>query len=218
MDFIHIFLDADIIVQAVIVIMILGSIISWKIVFEKNAFLARIAKDKNLVTELSSSPNPLALHIMPDDFITKGHPASKFLKTIAEQQAFIMDKNIPLRDRRDFLTSELSRLTNNALDKLEEGVGFLATVGSTMPFIGLFGTVWGIMNSFRGIAASKSTSLDVVAPGIAEALLATAIGLITAIPAVIFYNKINTRIAKFGSELDNLANHLAKAAFVRGRE
>ena len=93
--------------------------------------------------------------------------------------------------------------------KLEKRLLFLATVGSTAPFIGLFGTVWGIMNSFQAIAVSESTNLAVVAPGIAEALFATALGLLAAIPSVIFYNKFASELARHGSRLDNFADEFA---------
>ncbi len=92
------------------------------------------------------------------------------------------------------------------MEALEKRMTFLASVGSTAPFIGLFGTVWGIMNSFQSIAASKNTSLAVVAPGIAEALFATALGLVAAIPAVIFYNKISSDLAKYATKLEGFAS------------
>ena len=92
------------------------------------------------------------------------------------------------------------------LENVEKNIGFLATVGSTAPFIGLFGTVWGIMNSFQSIALSKDTSLAVVAPGIAEALLATALGLVAAIPAVIAYNKLSNNLNTYALRLQNFAS------------
>ena len=92
------------------------------------------------------------------------------------------------------------------LESIEKNIGFLATVGSTAPFIGLFGTVWGIMNSFQSIAVSKDTSLAVVAPGIAEALLATALGLVAAIPAVIAYNKLSNNLNTYALRLQNFAS------------
>jgi biopolymer transport protein TolQ len=95
------------------------------------------------------------------------------------------------------------------LDRLERYMSFLASVGSTAPFIGLFGTVWGIMHSFHAIAASKNTSLAVVAPGIAEALFATALGLVAAVPAVIAYNKINSELNRYAGRLDAFSNEFA---------
>ena len=91
------------------------------------------------------------------------------------------------------------------LSKLDKGFTFLATVGSTAPFIGLFGTVWGIMNSFQSIAISRNTSLAIVAPGIAEALFATALGLLAAIPAVVAYNKFNNDLLKYSQKLENFS-------------
>jgi biopolymer transport protein TolQ len=98
--------------------------------------------------------------------------------------------------------------SNRSIQKLESGLGFLAIVGSATPFVGLFGTVWGIMNSFQGIAISKNTSLAVVAPGIAEALLATGIGLFAAIPAVFFYNIFSDKINQFSERSSNFSMQL----------
>ena len=95
--------------------------------------------------------------------------------------------------------------TDNEIRKVEKNFTFLATVGSTAPFIGLFGTVWGIMNSFQSIAISRNTSLAIVAPGIAEALFATALGLLAAIPAVVAYNKFNTESKKYSLKLENFS-------------
>jgi len=105
---------------------------------------------------------------------------------------------------------QVMRLTiSRELDRLERYLGFLATVGSTAPFIGLFGTVWGIMNSFQSIAVSKNTSLAVVAPGIAEALFATAFGLVAAIPAVVAYNKFSSDLNRFSGRLEGFAGEFS---------
>ena len=110
---------------------------------------------------------------------------------------------------RSNLNEKLSGLLEsnieNEVNKLEKNYSFLATVGSTAPFIGLFGTVWGIMNSFQSIAVSRNTSLAIVAPGIAEALFATALGLLAAIPAVVAYNKFNNDSKKYSQRLENFA-------------
>jgi biopolymer transport protein TolQ len=98
---------------------------------------------------------------------------------------------------------------NKEMERLEKYIGFLATVGSTAPFVGLFGTVWGIMNSFQAIAMTKNTSLAVVAPGIAEALFATALGLVAAIPAVVAYNKLSTDIGRYGNRLETFAGEFS---------
>jgi len=107
------------------------------------------------------------------------------------------------------IDSIMNLIVNRELSKLERGMTTLATIGSSSVFIGLFGTVWGIMNSFRAIAASQNTSLTVVAPGIAEALFATALGLMAAIPAVIFYNKYTADLNKYGGRLEGYADELS---------
>ena len=113
------------------------------------------------------------------------------------------EKSFPFQER---VQRVMNRTVNRELDALERHMVFLASVGSTAPFVGLFGTVWGIMNSFQGIAMSQSTNLAVVAPGIAEALFATAIGLIAAIPAVLAYNKLSTEINRYGSRLEGFVD------------
>jgi len=112
------------------------------------------------------------------------------------------DRKSSLKER---LTSMMQVAVNQSMQKLENGLNFLAIVGSSAPFVGLFGTVWGIMSSFQGIAASKNTSLAVVAPGIAEALLATAVGLFAAIPAVFFYNIFSAKINYFNERAQNFS-------------
>ena len=105
---------------------------------------------------------------------------------------------------------------NRELTKLESGLGILAIIGSTAPFVGLFGTVWGIMNSFRAIAASQDTNLAVVAPGIAEALFATALGLLAAIPAVMFFNALSSNLSKYAARLEGFVDDLSALASKEG--
>jgi biopolymer transport protein TolQ len=128
---------------------------------------------------------------------------SNNIKQILANQT--VEKKSSLKDR---LSSSMQIATNRSMQKLESGLNFLAITGSATPFIGLFGTVWGIMSSFQGIAISKNTSLAVVAPGIAEALLATAVGLFTAIPAVFFYNIFSARINYFLERANNFSLQL----------
>ena len=118
-------------------------------------------------------------------------------KNLSSDTYFIIEKRI---EKAMFST------LNREIEELEKNINFLATTGSAAPFIGLFGTVWGIMNSFQSIATSKNTSLAIVAPGIAEALLATALGLLAAIPAVIAYNKISTDINRYYNQLEIFLN------------
>ena len=115
------------------------------------------------------------------------------------------EKKSSLKER---LMGEMEVASNRSMQRLESGLGFLAIVGSAAPFVGLFGTVWGIMSSFQGIAVSKNTSLAVVAPGIAEALLATAAGLFAAIPAVFFYNIFSAKINQFTERAHNFSVQL----------
>ena len=202
-------LQADIIVQFVMGILFFASLLSWAIIFDKiikfkilnrrsNKFEYAFSKSENLedTYEVAKKAN--------------NHPLSRIfiacmnewkLNNIAEIMAAgdVSRKN-SLKER---LTTSMRVANNKSMQKLESGLNFLAIVGSSAPFVGLFGTVWGIMNSFQGIAASKNTSLAVVAPGIAEALLATAIGLFAAIPAVFFYNVFSAKINSFSERADN---------------
>ena len=117
----------------------------------------------------------------------------------------IKTKDNPLQSNRQELKEILEIATDNEMKKVEKNFTYLATIGSTAPFIGLFGTVWGIMNSFQSIAISRNTSLAIVAPGIAEALFATALGLLAAIPAVVAYNKFNSDSRRYFSKIDNFS-------------
>ena len=125
-------------------------------------------------------------------------------------RVFIDSMHVMLKYKRSSnLDEKMSRMLEinieKQMEKIEKGYTFLATVGSTAPFIGLFGTVWGIMNSFQSIAISRNTSLAIVAPGIAEALFATALGLLAAIPAVVAYNKFNNDAKKYSQKLENFS-------------
>ncbi|MBM3617633.1 MAG: protein TolQ [Alphaproteobacteria bacterium] len=200
------FMQADFVVKAVMISLLLASFWSWAIMcdkyvrfkairmstnrFEKD-FWSSGAIDKFYEKVKKRATHPLAV------IFTAG--MEEWYRSRQEGSAAIHPGlRIGVRER----VSQVMQITRNReLDKLEHNLGFLATVGSSAPFIGLFGTVWGIMNSFTSIAASKNTTLAVVAPGIAEALLATAIGLFAAIPAVIGYNK-------FSGELDRLTGKL----------
>jgi len=206
------FMQADIIVQSVMIALIAASFWCWKIIFEKY-ILFRHIKDKaaRFETEFWSSE---AL----DKFYEKtkkrvNHPmAIMFVAAMEEWFRSKTNASPNMLAPQGFKLSLKERIVqvmmvsrNREVENLERGLGFLATTGSAAPFIGLFGTVWGIMNSFHSIAMSKNTSLVAVAPGIAEALFATAIGLFAAIPAVIAYNKFNTEVTRFSNKLDDFA-------------
>ena len=197
---INLFIRADIIVKSVIILLIACSIYSWAVIIEK----FRLFKKINETTE---------------EFETKfwnSKSAESFynnLPTNIEDPMALVFKdamqNLLKRRSKSDLNSRMTTMLETGIEKqmnkISKGFTFLATVGSTAPFIGLFGTVWGIMNSFQSIAISRNTSLAIVAPGIAEALFATALGLLAAIPAVIAYNKFNNDSIKYSQRLENFS-------------
>jgi biopolymer transport protein TolQ len=194
------FIRADFIVKSVILMLIGCSIYSWAVIIEKFRLFKKINlesaefeekfwKSKSAETFYNNLPvnldNPMAL-LFRDSMQTL--LKSKNKSNLNERLSSVLEVNI----EKQIVT-------------LEKGFTFLATVGSTAPFIGLFGTVWGIMNSFQSIAISRNTSLAIVAPGIAEALFATALGLLAAIPAVVAYNKYNNDSKKYSQKLENFS-------------
>ena len=197
---INLFIRADIIVKSVIIILIACSIYSWAIIIDKikqfkkinilsEQFEEKFWRSKSAETFYNSLPSNV------DDPMTslfkesmQGLLKSKSKTNLVEKMGGILEVGI-----------------EKQMSKIEKGFTFLATVGSTAPFIGLFGTVWGIMNSFQSIAISRNTSLAIVAPGIAEALFATALGLLAAIPAVIAYNRFNNDSRKYSQKLESFS-------------
>ena len=194
------FLRADIIVKSVIVILIASSIYSWAIIFEKIRLFRKINKSAEEFEEkfwksksaetffngLPSTTNDPMIQVFKNSMQTVMKSRSK--SNLTERMMSVLDTNI-----------------EKQMTIVDKNYTFLATVGSTAPFIGLFGTVWGIMNSFQSIAISRNTSLAIVAPGIAEALFATALGLLAAIPAVIAYNKFSNDSKKYSQKLENFS-------------
>ena len=200
---ISLFLRADFIVKSVIVILIVSSIYSWAIIFEKIKMFKKINKTteefENKFWKSKSAEN--FYNNLPDNF---DDPMANLFRSSME---------VMLKSRRSSnLNEKMSRMleinAEQQMEKIEKSYTFLATVGSTAPFIGLFGTVWGIMNSFQSIAISRNTSLAIVAPGIAEALFATALGLLAAIPAVVAFNKFNSDSKKYSQKLENFSKRL----------
>ena len=194
------FLKADIIVKSVIIILIACSIYSWAVIFEKI----------KLFKKINSSSDQF------EDKFWKSKSAETFYnnlpQNISDPMALIFKESmqgiIKLKSKSNInerLTSILESGIEKQTSKIEKGFTFLATVGSTAPFIGLFGTVWGIMNSFQSIAISRNNSLAIVAPGIAEALFATALGLLAAIPAVVAYNKFNNDLRRYSQKLESFS-------------
>ena len=198
----QLFLRADFVVKAVIIILLLASVYSWALIFEKYKLFKKI--------ELSSSSF--------EDKFWKAKSAENFYNNLSNKNKdpltaifqSAMAELIKTKSKSTLVQStRVTRVLEISLDRemkaIEKNFTFLATVGSTAPFIGLFGTVWGIMNSFQSIAISRNTSLAIVAPGIAEALFATALGLLAAIPAVVAYNKFSSDSKKYVVRIENFS-------------
>ena len=196
----NLFIRADIIVKSVIVILIACSIYSWAVIIEKLRLFKKINQSsEEFETKFWNSKSAESFY--------NNLPAN-----LQDPMALIfkdaMQSLLKKRSRSDLnakMTTMLETGIEKQISKISKGFTFLATVGSTAPFIGLFGTVWGIMNSFQSIAISRNTSLAIVAPGIAEALFATALGLLAAIPAVIAYNKFNNDTIQYSQKLENFS-------------
>jgi biopolymer transport protein TolQ len=200
------FMQADGIVKTVIILLVLSSIISWTIIFSKLSILSITRKKINeFAGYFWDGRGNKSMEELYNDVKSKAiDPLSRvFVAGMFECFEKKGARNTASRAER-----ALASAADREISTLEKNIGFLATVGAAAPFVGLFGTVWGIMNSFQSIAASKNTSLAVVAPGIAEALFATAIGLFAAIPAVIFYNKLNSSITKISNEVNDFVDEL----------
>ena len=194
------FLRADIIVKSVIIILIVCSVYSWAVIIEK----LRLFKKINQSTEefelkfWNSKSAESFYNNLPSNI---EDPMALVFKD-AMQNLLKKKSKTDLHER---MTTMLETGIEKQISKISKGYTFLATVGSTAPFIGLFGTVWGIMNSFQSIAISRNTSLAIVAPGIAEALFATALGLLAAIPAVVAYNRFNNDSKKYSQKLESFS-------------
>jgi biopolymer transport protein TolQ len=206
----NLFLNADLIVKLVILMLVLASIWSWAIIFEKFFRLRRLHNQADEFEDQFWSGGSLEdlydrIGAQPADPM-----AAMFSAAMREWRRSVSKGLAAAGQMRAGLQSRIERVMGVTLgremDRLERYMTFLASVGSTAPFIGLFGTVWGIMHSFSAIASSKNTSLAVVAPGIAEALFATALGLIAAIPAVIAYNKISSDLTRYAGRLEAFSN------------
>ena len=196
----NLFIRADIIVKSVIIILIASSIYSWAIIIEKYRLFKKINKtSEEFETKFWKSRSAESFYNNLPDKIDD--PMANVFKDT--MQVIIKSKSKSNLSNR--IESMLEVNIEKQMNVLEKNYTFLATVGSTAPFIGLFGTVWGIMNSFQSIAISRNTSLAIVAPGIAEALFATALGLIAAIPAVIAYNKISSVFDNYSIRLETFA-------------
>ena len=203
------FLQAHIVVKIVIVGLLLASVWSWAIIVDKTLLYGRVRRQMDRFEKVFWSGQSLEDLYRSLTGRTPTAMASVFVAAMREwKRSFEAGARAPigLQTRIDkVLDVTIGRET----ERLERRLLFLATVGSAAPFIGLFGTVWGIMSSFQAIAAPKNTALAIVAPGIAEALLATALGLLAAIPAVIAYNKLSSEAGKIGQRLEGFADEFA---------
>ena len=196
----NLFIRADVIVKSVIIILIACSIYSWAIIIEK----FRLFKKINLSSEEFEAKfwNSKSAESFYNNLPANTEDPMALVFKDAMQNLLKKRSKTDLQER---MTTMLETGIEKQISKISKGYTFLATVGSTAPFIGLFGTVWGIMNSFQSIAISRNTSLAIVAPGIAEALFATALGLLAAIPAVIAYNKFNNDTILYSKKLENFS-------------
>ncbi|NRA73420.1 MAG: MotA/TolQ/ExbB proton channel family protein [Rickettsiales bacterium] len=194
-----IIIDADIVVQIVIAILLLASIWSWSIIINKILHL-RSVKQRNTSflktfhsqTNLKNIFETIKDNVFaPIEFIFVSVVNELNLNNTDESESYSTEHKTKIKNR---VHSTMLHSKNKSINELENSLGYLATIAAVTPFIGLFGTVWGIMKSFQAIAFSKNTSLAVVAPGIAEALFATALGLVAAIPALMFYNILSSKI------------------------
>ena len=197
---VQLFLRADIIVKSVIIILIAASVYSWAIIFDKIMMFRRINRDSEEFEERfwKSKSAETFYNSLPANL---DNPMATLFKDSMQAVMKSRSKTNLSQRLENILEVNIEKQMNIVNTKFT----FLATVGSTAPFIGLFGTVWGIMNSFQSIAISRNTSLAIVAPGIAEALFATALGLLAAIPAVIAYNKFGNDSKKYSQKLENFS-------------
>lgn len=207
---INLFAQAHIVVKLVMIGLLAASVWSWTIIFQKLALLARVRRETGRFERLfwsGQSLEDLYLSVKARD----DRPAATVF--MAAMREWKRGQDTARNQGIDGVRKRIDKVMDIQLQKqmsnLESHLLFLATVGSTAPFIGLFGTVWGIMTSFQSIAMSKNTSLTVVAPGVAEALAATALGLVAAIPAVIFYNKFSADLARIGARLENFTDEFS---------
>ncbi len=205
------FARADIVVKAVMIGLIVASLWSWTVIFDKWMRVGSLSRKADKFEDVFWSGKSL------DDLYQNlghkpAHPmAVVFVSAMRELRRSFEKRgeSSQLFNVKDRIEKVMNVTISREMATAEKNLGFLATVGSTAPFVGLFGTVWGIMNAFQSIAASRDTSLAVVAPGIAEALFATALGLLAAIPAVIFYNKFTNDLNRYSVRLEGFAEEFS---------
>jgi biopolymer transport protein TolQ len=203
------FWGAHIVVKCVIIGLLCASIWSVMVIIDKSLLIRRTRRTMDRFDEAFWSGNSLdELYNKVSERPTSG-TASLFVAAMREWKRSVQNPNASFMGLHSRIDKVLDVSIGREVEKLESSLLVLATVASASPFVGLFGTVWGIMTSFRSIAASKNTSLAVVAPGIAEALFATAVGLVAAIPALIFYNKLQGDVSKAQARLETFADEFS---------
>jgi biopolymer transport protein TolQ len=198
------FMEADIVVKLVMIGLLGASVWVWAVVFEKWSALRRVNRDADTFEDKFWSGGSLD-DLFDTDAGNPAHPmAAVFAAAMGEwrRSVRVAGADVSHTSVRERIDRAITVTVTREMERLERWMVFLASVGATAPFIGLFGTVWGIMHSFSAIAAMHNTNLAVVAPGIAEALFATAIGLVAAIPAVLAYNKISTDLSRFAARME----------------
>ena len=208
-SFLALFLQAHIVVKSVMIGLIAASVWCWAIVIEKFMIVRRAERQANRFEEVFWSGQSLEELYNGLAHKPTSSMASLFVAAMREWKRSHEGGMRPHASLHTRIEKVMDVTIAREMDRLERRLLFLATVGSTAPFIGLFGTVWGIMTSFQAIAVSKNTNLAVVAPGIAEALFATALGLLAAIPAVVFYNKFSHHLARHAMRLEGFANEFS---------
>ena len=206
-SWIGLFMHADIVVKIVMFMLIMASVWSWAIIFDKLIKLKKLRAQADAFEKRFWSGKSLEELFEQSQAQAEQDPMSKvFVTAMHEWRRAISKKLISENNQQISLQKRIEKLVELTIQKemehIERFTSFLASTGATAPFVGLFGTVWGIMNSFKMIGQTQATSLSVVAPGIAEALFATAIGLVAAIPAVLAYNKISNDIGRYASRLE----------------
>jgi biopolymer transport protein TolQ len=205
---------ADIIVKMVLLLLLMASVWSWAIIIDKYLLLSKVKRrieefervfwSGQLLDQLYERLRHKVEHPLSAVFVAAMDEWTKQRLNNKSQQA-LSYLNIGFKER---IAQAMEVAKNLEMEKLEKNFSFLAVVGSTSPFVGLFGTVWGIMNSFKSIALMKNATISVVAPGIAEALFATAIGLVAAIPAVVFYNLLSSQINNISNKVEGFSSEL----------
>ena len=209
------FFRADLVVKSVIIILILASIYSWAIISAKLVRIRRLKQLENEFDEIFWSGNSFEDLFETFNFNQKDPKSKIFCSAINEWKKSKKNKTDikDINSLKERMNRSMQVAFNKETEVIEKNLTFLATAGSTAPFIGLFGTVWGIMNSFQSIAIAQNTNLSVVAPGIAEALFATALGLFVAIPAVVAYNKITSDFSKYFISLESFIDEFTTIFF-----